>query len=62
MKIFFKVGRHEQWLDVNKNRIKDNKPEPFKWSCTCQDFVFRKLHEKPIGKCKHIKKIFKEDK
>lgn len=47
MNVNFKIGGYEQLLIFNHG---------LKFNCTCEDFTFRQVTKKPIGKCKHIKK------
>ena len=49
MKIFYKVYKYDQFIDI------ENK----KWNCTCSDFIFRQIQKDPVGKCKHILEIEK---
>lgn len=48
MKAFYKVFDYDQWIDI-ENGI---------WNCTCADFTFRQIQKEPIGKCKHLIKVF----
>ena len=55
MKRFYEIGKYYQWIEAKENKI-------IKSSCTCKDFMFRKLKKKEekviqIGDCKHIQRI-----
>ena len=49
MKIFYKVSKYDQFIDIENKR----------WNCTCNDFIFRQIQKDPVGKCKHINEIMK---
>jgi hypothetical protein len=54
MKIFYKVGKYEQWIEIER-KIKD-------FSCLCPDFIYRRLKKwktEKIKPCKHLEKIIK---
>lgn len=47
MKIFYKLSKYEQWIDL----------ETENWNCTCPDFIFRQSNKEKLGMCKHVKEL-----
>jgi len=48
--INFKVNQYDQWIRINEKSI-------LGYCCSCSDFQFRRLTQRPVGMCKHLKKI-----